>query len=1177
MYSSQHFSLDLRDTSRSSGLKRARALVFVFLFHLLLSVPGHAQKYLGSISGEVTDPSGAKVPGAKVTATDLSNSFVSETTTTSAGVYSFGSVNPGSYAVSVSRAGFSVSESKVLVTAGQEVHSDFHLSVAGTSQSVQINTQGINPLWDTGSANLGDTLNAQEVSDTPNFGRNPYELALLSAGASSTTFTTTKVSVYVNQSGAPSASFNGVTGPGASFGARMTLNGLPDDPTERTLGASDYTGFAPTPESVEEVKTQTSIFDAEYGHGPGSVVNTVVKGGSNKPHGALYYVFQNTYLNANTYERVPNQYNTNPSVATPRANDQLSQSGFVFDGPVVIPHLYDGHDKTYFMVAYEWFLTHNPQPYSAVVPTAAERTGDFSDLCAAFNAAGVCTSGVQIYDPLTKDTQNNRTPFAYNKIPSGRINGAGAAIMSYFPLPNASQGAAVNFIAGDTSYRQHTPDLVIRIDHNLTPKDKINGVYFWTVLTQQRPQDSFPKEVSNLGSKVLRKSVGGVVDETHIFSNSTILDTRFGIINHPFSQIYPLASNFDLSQISMNGANLPYQSFPGIGMTDSYAELATGAASQLSNTTVGDLSGTLTKIIRTHSLRVGFEGNVMRFNAEIPFSGVGPFSFNREFTQKNSINVAVGSDANSGNPMASLLLGYPSSGSYAINIAWALQQLYMAPFVQDDWRITPKLTANLGLRWDYEAPSTERYNRLNTDFCATCVNPLQSSVSGLTLKGGLNFASASNRYPYPRDLKTVEPRLGVAYLIHPNVVFRGGFGTIYNNTFEAPLGQGFSATTSYIATIDGSVPVTSLSNPFPSINMPSGSSLGLSTQLGQNVSFNDPNRSQPRSMQYSTSVQIQIPGNAVLQVAYVGTRNTSQPVSHNINAVPAQYYDQGAAGNTFLTTTVANPMAGQIPNSSLNSAKIAQSLLLLPYPEFGTITDQNASIGHSNYNGLQITASKPLSHGLSLHGNFTWAKTMLHTSFRNPYEMTHLASDQDPYATLVGNIVGTYQLPLLASQHRAERLVLGGWKMNVVYRQQNGNLIGFPSGVTVLSDPTKIKNRSYEHSFNTCYLDTAGAEHDCSNDTAPAFQLRLPYTSQVNSLYMHLRTIVHPRWDFSMFKTFEIREKINFEIRGEFFNIMNSANFGAPNVTPSSAAFGQVTLTQANDPRLGQLTARINF
>ncbi len=1157
--------------------KRFSITLLVFLLHLTLSVSGNAQKYLGSIAGEVTDQAGAKVARAKVVAKDVSNNFVSETTTTQAGIYSFGSVNPGSYRITISASGFSDTESTVLVTAGQDVIKDFHLGVAGASQTVNVNSQRGNPLLDPTSAELGDTLDAQEVSDIPNIGRNPYDLSLLSAGVRTNEYTTAKASVYVNQFNTPSGTFNGVNAPGASLGARQTLNGLPNDPTERTLGVSDNTGFSPTPESVEEVKTQTSIFDAEYGHGPGSVVNTVVKGGSDNLHGALYYIFQNTYLNANTYERVPNQNSPNPNVATPRGNDQLSQPGFVLTGPAIVPHFYNGHDKTYFMVAYERYMQHNPQPYTARVPTAAERTGDFSDLCSVFNAAGVCISGVQIYDPLTKDASNNRTPFAYNKIPASKINAAGAAIMSYFPLPNASQTATVNFAAQNTQYHQTGPAFVMRIDHNVSPKNKLNGIYFWSVLTQQRPTDSFPKDVSNLGSRVVRKSVGGVIDDTHIFSSTMILDNRFGVINHPFSQIYPHASDFDLSQVGMNGANLPYRSFPGIGMTDNYAELATGSASQQSNTTVGDLAATLTKVVGTHSLRIGFEGNVLRFNAQIPFSGVGPFSFDRRFTQKNSVNTTVGADVNSGNPMASLLLGYPSSGSYSVNIAWALQQLYIAPYLQDDWRVTPRLTINAGLRWDYESPVTERHNRMNSFFCLSCTNPLQSSVQGLSLKGGLNFVSASDRFPYPRDLNNIQPRLGIAYQLYPNVVFRAGFGTIYFNTFEAPLGQGYSATTAYTATIDGSVPVNSLSNPFPTINMPVGNSQGLATFLGQSVTFSDPDRVQPKSNQYAVSIQTQLPGNSVLQIAYVGNRTSKLEVSHNINVLPARYYDQGAAGNTYLTSTVPNPMAGQIANSSLNSPTIQRSQLLLQYPEFGSVTDQDASIGSSNYNGLQVTATKPMSHGLSLHGNFTWSKGMTRTAFLNAYNTTHLDHEPDPYAAVVGNIVGTYELPALASQQRYARAAFGGWKLNVIYRQQNGQQIGYPSSVTVLRNPAVVAHRTYQHYFNTCYLDTAGVQHNCSNDSAPAFQQRLPYTTQVNSLYMPMRTLVHSRWDVSTFKAFSITEKINFEVRGEFFNVMNTANFGTPNVTIGNAAFGQVTLTQVNDPRLGQLTARINW
>ena len=1139
-----------------------------------------AQNYLGAINGSVQDSSGAVVAGAEITVTQVGTQFVSKGVSGKSGVYNLPSLQPGTYSVNVTMTGFRPERrDNVVLTAGQTQQVDFALAVGAATESmvVSVNTVQV----DATSANLSDTLSQKEVSDTPNLGRNPFVMATLAPGVTSGAYMQGKASSFTNP-------YSGVAvqiiSEGTSGHNRLTLNGIPDDPAERFSGAT-YTGFVPSPEAVQEVKVQTAVFDAQYGHGNGTVTNTVVKSGTNDLHGAAYYIFHNTYLNANTYENVPNQNSTNPSSRTPRTNDQLSQTGFVLDGPVYLPKVYNGRNKTFFMVAYERYNSHTSMHYSTHVPTAAERDGDFSDLCTAF-VAGICQAGagVQLYDPTTLDASNNRTPFLNNNL-KAKANAAGVALLGYFPLPNASQGNT-NYISNQTSYRVTYPSLIVRLDQALGANNKLNATFFRSGLSAQQPLQGFPKGIgpTGFGYTVYRRNLGGSIDDTHIFSPTLVLNAHLGVLFHPFGLTYPGNSNFNLSSIGMDGANLAYQSFPGVTNTDGasannlYAGLAAGAGGQISTNSTSAIAAILTKTISRHSLRFGFEGNLIRYNVQNPQSGFGTFLFNREFTQKNSINVAVGADANSGNPFAAMYLGYPSSGSYSNQIAYALQQIYVAPFIQDDWRVTPKLTVNLGLRWDYESPMTERFNRQNAAFCTTCANPLQASVAGLTLMGGLQFADGNHRFPYRRDLNNFQPRVGLAYQLSDRLVLRAGYGVIYFNTLETPFAQGYSASTSYAATSDKTHPSNNISSPFPTgVNQPSGSSLGLSTQLGQSITYIDPNHVQPKAVQYSVSTQAQLIGNTVLSIAYAGSRASLLEVNRNINILPQQYYDQGATGVSYLNASVANPMAGKIPNSTLNSTTLTRNLLLLPYPEFGSVTEYYSSAGSVPYNSLQVSVVKPFTHRFSLHGNLTWSKTMLHTSYLNPFD-TKLASVQDPNSTIVANIVGTYQFTQLNGYPFLEKALLGGWQVNGVLRAQNGNLISNPAGVTVLQDPSLGSKATYVRYFNNCYLTTAGVRAStCNTGDNPAFQQRLSYTTQYNTTYMHIRQRIHPLLDVSVFKKFVIHEHTNFEIRGEFFNVMNTPNFGGPGTSLGSATFGMVTLTQANDPRIGQLTARINF
>jgi hypothetical protein len=1196
---------------------RIACLVAVLTLVFGLTLPASAQRYLGSIQGEVTDSTGAKVGGAVVTAEETGTHFKSTVTSNGSGTYTFAALNPGTYTVTATASGFKMAaRNEVTLTAGQLQQVDFDLSLGETTETVTVT--GSSSLLDTGSANIATTISAQEVSDLPNEGRNPYNLATLAVGVVGGNYFQSKSSQFTNP-------FSGVAVQIVSGGSaghnRLTLNGIPNDPPERLSGAT-YAGFTPSNEAVQEVKIGTSAFDAQVGHGNGTVTNVVVRGGTNKIHGAAYYVFQNTYLNANLYERVPNQdlcYPgsagcTNTTAPTRRNNDQLSQTGFVVDGPVFIPKIYDGRDKTFFMVAFERYASHTAINYNTLVPTAAQIAGDFSGLCTAFNGAGLCTNGRQIYDPLSPiDINGNRTAFfANNKIPTARFNTAGTNLLSYFPQPNVALNSAgtVNYISSKTSYPSTYPSIIGRLDHKISEKNTLSAIMFRAGLTQNYPLQGFPKGIgpytssTGYGYNVYRNTRGGSVDDIHQFSSSLLLDSRLGVVWHPFGLVYPGSSNFDLSGLGISSAGLPYSTFPGItGTSDGYAGLSPGANGQISTSLVGSLSEILTKTIGRHSIRLGYEGNLIHYNVQNPQSGFGGFSFSRVFTQKN---YATG-DSSSGDSTAALLLGDFTSGSYNITPAYALRQLYNAGFIQDDWRVSSRLTLNLGVRYDYESPFTERYNKQVTNFCTTCVNPAQAGVAGLTLNGGLQYASSTNRFPYSPDYNNIQPRAGMAFQVSQNTVLRAGYGMIYFNTLENPIGTGFSqSTTTNNANVN--LPITTLSNPFPNgVLLPTGSSLGLASAVGTNITFVDPNHVQPRTQQLTVNVQQQFPGNIQFQVGYVNNRPSQLEVSQDINALPQQYYSTGTDPQTnlnnqvFLNANVANPMFGKLPataNSNLTQSTIQRQLLLRPFPEFGSVTKAYQSIGYQRYDALQVQVSRPMKNHFSVQGSFTWNKLISHTSFLNNFGPGSVLSGlQDAGPSLFGNVFATFALPKFEARPYYQRVVLGGWKLNTVMRASNGNLISAPGGVDQIGDPMLGSPRTFQRMFNTCYQTVSAATVggvantavvstvntgtgvtacDGTSNTA-AYRTRFSYTIQTNSPYINERQRIYPLVDLSMFKQFIIHEGVSFEIRGEFFNVGNRPNFGGPGTGLSSASYGAVTLTQANDARQGQLTARINF
>jgi hypothetical protein len=1184
-------------------------LAIVLTFSLAFTICASGQQYLGTISGSVADASGAKVVGAEVTATDTTTNFVSKGVTNNAGDYTIPSLTPDVYTITVTAKGFRIeTRTGITLTAGATVGADFALTVGSQTETVIVTENS--QLLDTESPGLSTTIPNQEVTDLPNNGRNPNVLATLTVGVingGSGGYFQGKSSGFTNP-------FSGVSVQIVSNGSgghnRLTIDGIPNDPPERLSGVT-YAGFTPSPESVQEVKVTQSVFDAQVGHGNGTVTDTILKSGSDKFHGAAYYVFQNTYINANTSEK--------SHLNQARNNDQLSQTGFVFDGPVQIPKVYDGHNKTFFLVAYERYLSHSALTYSSRVPTAAELKGDFSGLCGVFNGSGLCTSGIQLYDPLSPvdPVTGYRSVYFPNNNIASRITTTGTALASYYPAPNVPGATALtspNYQSTQTSFRSNYPSWDFRIDHKLGANDTINAIYFQAGLTQSYPLQGFPNGIgpNGYGYNVIRNTRGGSLDEVHVFSPSFVLDSRLGLEVHPFGLVYPGNAGFNLSALGISQIGLPYASFPGVNNGDGYASLAPGAGGQVSTSTVGSLNEIATKTVGTHSIRFGFEGNILRYNQQNPESGFGNgsgtagFNFDRRFTQQNWQT----GDVNSGDSFASLLLGTYSSTNYTIAASYALQQIYIAPWVQDDWRVTKKLTVNLGLRWDLESPYTERFNKLVTTFCTTCVNPLQASVAGLPLYGGLQYTNGSNRNPYPANYKAIQPRIGVAYQAARNTVIRAGYGLIYFNTFESPIGTGFTQTTSYNNYVTNT-PVNAISNPYPAgAVLPTGSALGLSTSLGQNVSFIDPAHVQPRMTQFTLNVQQQLPDSLVVQVAYVGGRPTHLEVNHNINLLPATYYNQGAAEVGVLNASVANPMAGLIPQSTTyNAAKIAQNLLYLPYPEFGSVTENYSPIGSTPYNALQIQVTKPMKHRYTVAGNLTWDKLMLHNGYLDNYgavtgQLDHV---QDGAPNFFGTVYGTYQLPEFGTMPYYGREVLGGWKVNGVMRFSNGSLLGAPGNVNIIGN-YKQPNWSLHRQYNTCYQSVAIVANQAvytqvntqvaaggyntvtgCDATSPnlAFQSRLAYTSQSNSNVLNIRQQLHPLVDMSIFKQFAIREGTSFEIRGEFFNVMNTPEWGGPgglgssNAGSSSSSYSATNPTgyfvQANDARIGQLTARINF
>jgi hypothetical protein len=1137
---------------------------------LAAALPG--QEFRATITGTVLDTTGAAVPKVQIEARNVATSATATAQTNDTGAYTIPFLLPGTYTIKATANGFKQAvQAGVELHAGDKVQVDLKLEVGALSESVTVTAES--EQLRTGTASMGQTINTTEARDLPIMGRNSYMLADLATGMYTALNTTSQASGFGRPFDGASAQMSS-EGIGSQY--QIMLNGIPNAPEERA-SAAIYVGFVPSPDSIEEVTVQTHTYDAQYGHSAGTVVNAVLKGGTNTLHGSLYEFFRNDKLNANSF--------AGNAASSKRGVMRWNQPGFVIDGPVRIPKVYNGTDKTFFMFNMEWARNASPLPYTASYPTAAQRTGDFSALV---NSNG---APVLIYDPLTTTLTNGqylRQPFAGNAIPSNRINPIGKALIGDYPLPNlaGTTGGFNNYVVSPNSQQDKYHSISSRVDHQLTANSRLSMIGFSNVRHQLFPDYGWANPAASPGYLHFRNNHGGSVAWTDALSPTTVLDIKYGFIFHPF-QVGLYGDNYDISKLGFSQqfvAQAPHLNYPGLnitsgGYTGTIGNAGTGTPTTSQYTTTFDhsLSGTVNRTVGRHSLKIGGELFVMKANNNTPVSSINPFQISPGFTQQN----AQTSSATAGNPFASLLLGWPSGGGVSYTIASAFQQIYEGFFVQDDWRVTPKLTVNLGLRWEYEAPMSERYNRQNAGFDFNATNPLQSQVTGITLKGGLLFTDSSNRFPFKKDLNNWGPRIGASYKLFNNTVLRGGFGTNYSVTFQTGGNTGFSANTGYVASNDSNLtPANGLSSPFPGgVTVPTGSSLGLSTQLGQGFTFADPNRTIPKVYNFSLAIQQQLPGQTLLEVAFAGNCATQLSVSKQINAVPRSFYAlPGNAIPTPSTTLLAqtpNPMAGKLPGSSLNNGTVAYQLLQVAYPEFGGVQESTHAIGKSSYNSLQVSVEKRLKGGLQGRFSFTWNKIMQETSYLNDQDdWTQLARIQAGEPSKVATLSLSYSLPILANRKGFLHNVLGGWEANSILRYLNGSLVNAPGGVFSTGVNPKLDNPTYQQWFNTCTVNTSGVRQNCANANQPvAFMVTPPYTLRTLSTVMPgVRTEVPTTLDLSLFKTFQIHEKARLQVRANAYNLANTPVFGGPNTTSGVIGIGQV-----NDPRIVELGLKLNF
>ncbi len=1142
----------------------------------LLAVCAHAQETRAIISGTVTDPQGSAVPSAKLEIRNVATSVVTTTSTNNSGAYTAPPINPGQYTISVSAPGF-----KIAVESGLELRSsdrkavDFRLQVGAAAETVSITAEA--PLLDNVTASRSNTINQSLVEAVPTYAKDVFQLTRYSAGSTGGT------TVRPFDGGDNSVSILG------GSNNEVLLNGSPNTYRESTGAANT---ISPPPDAVGEVKIITNVFDAELGRTGGGVISLSIKSGTNQYHGSVSWLMRNPALNANTFEA--------NATGAPNSSFRSNEPGIEVDGPFRIPKLYDGRNRTFFTYAQDVYRDSRPTGNTLTSPTLLERQGDFSRTF----VSGTSGATVAIYDPMTTlqnaDGSYVRTPFAGGVIPASRINPVAANIAKFYLKPTQI-AARTNPNVGVYPNYDHEPfnSHVFRFDHKLSDKQNV----FVTIMRDLRGQTNgggaglpaFQAQGTDYASNSFshyRGNIAASLNLTSVISPSTVNSARVSWNRHVFGITY-YAVGYDPAQLGFPAGltkQLQTVAFPQISVGN-YFTLGGGSSTlnYSNNFVAGD---TLTKTMGKHSLKFGAEfRNLMNNQSSPPSSFV--VSASAGFTQANPL---VG-NAQSGDSMASFLLGYPSGVSSSFNGFPAQGQHYLSGFAQDDWRILKRLTLNLGARWEYESPISDRFDQAIGGFDRTTSSRL-SGTSGPSVTGGLLFVGPNNRLPYKRDLNNFAPRVGFAYQAMDKMVVRGGWGVTFTPTADVSPTTGFSYSTAPSTSVSaaGVVPLVAagcsgascgmLSNPFPTgILAPPGRSLGLLTNVGQGVSFISPDRVMPYSHTVSIGVQYQLPFRTVVEVSYNGRFGRDLATSYNRNSVSfGQYQQYGAA---LTGTSVPNPYANLLPGTGLNGATMTLQQSLLPYPQYTGVTETNMPLGTSKYNSIVFQFEKRLSHGLSVSLNATFGKSSTYASYLNngmdaPGQFITRDGGTPPHTV---NLIFTYTETLFKHQNKLVKAALNGWQVSGYTQWISGGLLNVGGAYTTGLNPT-IDNPTFSRWFNTCTLNlNTNTRQGCASATEPvAWQIQKPFTLNTQPVpqWSDFRGRAVPEVSLSFFKRFKIGERASLELRMDADNATNQATFGSPNTTATSSLFGVTTLVQgfsysSISPRQIQLGAKVSF
>ncbi len=1170
----------------------------------------------------VTDPSGGTVPAASVTMTNDGTGVEFTCITDTGGSCRFNALKPASYTAKVMVDKFKTSiREHVVLQVGQEVDLNFALEIGSESATVTVESGA--PQINTVTSELGTTVSGNYILDMPLFDRNPTNLIFLAPGVTNVN------GGDVNALGGLNFSSNGQR----TFSSELRLDGAVASAPEGGEGGTNNVTYKPSVEGIQEFKLLTNGYSAEYGSNGGTVISMITKSGTSEFHGSGFYFTRRPWMDANSWSA--------NAGGQSKSSYKREEYGGSLGGPI-------WKKKAFFFFDYEHDEFGQPIVFGAIVPTALERAGNFSQ---SFNPDG---QQVVIYDPAGPIVAGLRPQFqglvngvpTLNVIPSDRLNPLGQAIINLLPNPNqqVDPTSGANNYVGNFATTAPGWQLDGKIDYFLNEKNFITGRYYMRRETDTTPDPFLSESVTQFKTEGITLSDNWTVNPSLLWVNRVTL-TRFNTPSHVKMTVNPLditgtGVGFPSELIDNAFYHLP--AFPSIGFDSGYAGLNTDSCCTITKETdtQWSFSSMATKNYKNHIIKFGGERRIYLNNFFQPSNTAGNFSFGQNITAQDVLGGSNANGIEDGNDLASLLVNFPDNQDVLTELpAVANKSMETSFFVQDDWRVNAKLTVNLGLRYEWSTPYTERFNR-NQFTCFTCNSGINVPALG-DWPGGDLFGTSILATPNHRhsngDYNNVGPRLGFAYALNNSTVIRGGVGIYYGLNFATNWQYGGTAWNGSVplnATQDsGFTQHASMTNPFPDgLSFPQDGVYGPLTLYGlANFNHAGQNVRNAEIYQWNIGVQHQFAKTFLIEVNYSANRSTHLPWDKSLRSqnyvsaadrVKCDPAPSNTCGTAYLNEQVPNPfqylfvqLPGMpaplfnVPTSNYNNPMIPRLNVIRPYPQFEALYGYTPFTASSTYNSLQVRFEKRFSYGLSFTGNYTYAhqnsdadsgaNSSLGSSlggFGAVQDKSNLAAEWGISANDTPNrfvIAATYELPFGRGQafakdaNRYVDAVVGGWKVGTFVTAQSGQ----PLPIRISSNRISGGSQRPDLIGSPCtglsaedVLHGKGVYLNAAAFASPGDEVAGNTPRYISSC----RTDPIRNLDMNISKTFKIHERVSLELRGEFFNAFNHPNFGAPNTRVrcavaansvcSQGSFGLFQDSQPNGQwRHGQLGIRLEF